>query len=78
MRGVIASAPYLNASHPQHRAWRNLVREYFVERESPDQSRRLPSNDDSCGGSTEVQGYTRQGPNGPVHVRAHSRTVSCD
>lgn len=78
MRGVIASTPHLNATHPQHRKWRDLVHEYFVEHETADRSRRLASDDDSCGGSTEVQGYTRQGPNGPVQVRAHGRTVGCD
>jgi hypothetical protein len=68
VRAVIGSRAYRDRTHPDHAAWQDRVRRYFVERQ----------RDAECGGETAVRGHTRQGPSGPIQVRPHRRTVACD
>ncbi len=66
MRAAMRLPAYRNGSDPEHRAWQARVREWFEVQE------------EACDGVAEVEAYTRQGPNGPVHVSAHRRAVPCD
>lgn len=78
VRAVIGSRPYANSATPEHRAWRERVRQYFNERtlgRDTDESSRPEGT--ACGGATPVKAYVRSGPSGPVHVSAHARMVTC-
>lgn len=78
VRAVINARPYLDTSAPEHDAWRARVRQYFEERtRTTDEGDAAPGGDDACGGVAAVRAYTREGPSGPVQVRAHDRAVSC-
>lgn len=79
VRAVINARPYLDASAPEHDAWRARVRQSFEERtRTMDDADAASSGDAACGGVAAVRAYTREGPSGPVHVRAHDRAVACD
>lgn len=78
VRGVIGSSPYQNSWDAGHSQWRDRVRQYFEERTRNQAASSASAGEEECDGVADVRAYTRQGPSGPVQVRAHTRVTACD